>query len=158
MMGSGDGWVEDGTGRKYWGRYGAAGLFLRHVDPDGTSWFLLAQRSERVHRGHGQWAIPGGAIDAHEAPLDAALREFDEEIGHLPGGWSLRGIHVVEPAPGVWSYTTCCLDVTSQPAYSATLSPEHDAADWFTLEAMGGLPLFEPFADALPALTALFDL
>jgi len=158
MNGSGDGWVEDDSGNKYWGRFGAAGLFLRCVDETGCSWFLLAQRSNRVHRGHGQWAIPGGAIDAHETPLDAALREFDEEIGDLPTGWELRGIHVVEPAPGIWSYSTCCLDVSARPAYTTTISPEHDAAEWFTLDAMHELPLFDPFASALPALTALFDL
>lgn len=156
--GSGDGWVEDPHGNVYWGRYGAAGLLLRHVDDDGTAQYLLAQRSTRVHRGHGEWAIPGGAIDAHETPLDAALREFAEEIGAIPDGWALRGIHVVEPAPGIWSYATCCLDVPTRPHYADLGSPEHDAAAWFTVETMAEVVLFSPFADAFPALEALFDL
>ena len=28
-----------------------------------------------------QWALPGGRLDADETPIDAALRETDEEIG-----------------------------------------------------------------------------
>lgn len=155
--GSGDGWVTASDGRVFWGRFGAAGLLLRHIDAEGVTRFLLAQRSTRVHRGHGEWAIPGGAIDSHETPLEAALREFGEEIGPMPEQWALRGIHVVEPAPGVWSYSTCCIDVAHQPAYAELMSPEHDAAAWFTVEEMADLALFSPFAEAWPSLAALFD-
>jgi 8-oxo-dGTP pyrophosphatase MutT (NUDIX family) len=34
-----------------------------------------------MNRHAGQWALPGGRLDADETPLDAALRELDEELG-----------------------------------------------------------------------------
>jgi 8-oxo-dGTP pyrophosphatase MutT (NUDIX family) len=34
-----------------------------------------------MSRHAGQWALPGGRIDEGETPLDAALREVDEELG-----------------------------------------------------------------------------
>jgi hypothetical protein len=34
-----------------------------------------------MNRHAGQWALPGGRLDAGETALDAALREVDEEIG-----------------------------------------------------------------------------
>ncbi len=43
---------------------------------------LLTQRTETLNKHAGQISFPGGRIDgAHETPLEAALREADEEIG-----------------------------------------------------------------------------
>lgn len=155
--GSGDGWIRTSDGRSYWGLYGAAGLLLRHVDEQGTSRFLLAQRSTRVHRGHGDWAIPGGAIDRGEHSFDAAVREFSEEIGPVPSGLVVVGTHVVEPLAGVWSYSTWCADVMEMPSYDATLNHENDAAAWFTHREMVSVPLFGPLHSALGELLAIFD-
>jgi 8-oxo-dGTP diphosphatase len=96
--------------------------------------------------------VPGGAIDAHEDPVEAALREFDEEIGAVPSGWRLAGIHEVVVQPGLWSYHTCCAYVDERPHYDATLSPENDEAAWWSLDELNDLPLFNPFAEALPSL------
>lgn len=155
--GSGDGWIRTPSGRKYWGLFGAAGMLLRHVDEIGVARYLLARRSSQVHGGQGQWALPGGAIDSHETPVEAALREFTEEMGPIPSGWLLRGTHVVAPLPGVWAYTTCCADVDERPAYHHSLTWENDAADWFTEVELGEIELFEPFASAFPRLRAIFD-
>jgi 8-oxo-dGTP pyrophosphatase MutT (NUDIX family) len=43
--------------------------------------FLLTQRALRLRAHGGQWALPGGRIDAGETAVAAALRELDEEIG-----------------------------------------------------------------------------
>jgi 8-oxo-dGTP pyrophosphatase MutT (NUDIX family) len=47
----------------------------------GGAAFLLCRRASRLNRHAGQWALPGGRIDAGETALDAALRELDEELG-----------------------------------------------------------------------------
>lgn len=154
--GSGDGWVTLADGSVLWGRYGAAGLLLRHLDDDGIARYLLARRAHWVHRGNGEWSVPGGAIDAHEDPVEAAVREFDEEIGAVPEGYQLIGIHEFVVSPGVWSYHTCCAVVESRPHYESTLSPENDEARWWTRQEMSELPLFEPFSRVLPHLWQIF--
>lgn len=53
----------------------------RMVGVAGGPAFLLCRRASRLRRHAGQWALPGGRIDAGETALDAALREVDEELG-----------------------------------------------------------------------------
>jgi predicted NUDIX family NTP pyrophosphohydrolase len=36
------------------------------------------------NRDAGAWTVPKGEIEADEQPLDVAIREFHEEIGHPP--------------------------------------------------------------------------
>jgi 8-oxo-dGTP pyrophosphatase MutT (NUDIX family) len=57
----------------------------------GGASFLLCQRALRMTRHAGQWALPGGRIDAVETPLEAALRELDEELGIRLGPESVVG-------------------------------------------------------------------
>jgi 8-oxo-dGTP pyrophosphatase MutT (NUDIX family) len=47
----------------------------------GGAAFVLCRRSAGLNRHASQWALPGGRLDADESPVDAALRETDEEIG-----------------------------------------------------------------------------
>lgn len=42
---------------------------------------LLTRRAESLRSHAGQWALPGGRIDAGETPEQAALRELREEVG-----------------------------------------------------------------------------
>ncbi len=59
----------------------ARGLDGRMNGVAGGAAFLLCRRPSRMNRHAGQWALPGGRLDPGETPLDAALREVDEEIG-----------------------------------------------------------------------------
>lgn len=66
--------IEEGTGADI------PGL----AKPEGWSTeaaVLLTRRAESLNNHAGQWALPGGRIDEGESPLEAALRELDEEVG-----------------------------------------------------------------------------
>ena len=63
----------------------------RMVGVAGGAAFLLCRRPSRMSRHARQWALPGGRIDPGETPLDAALRELDEELGLRLGPDSVLG-------------------------------------------------------------------
>lgn len=44
---------------------------------------LLTRRALQMRKHAGQWALPGGRMDAGETPEQAALRELHEEVGLL---------------------------------------------------------------------------
>jgi len=46
----------------------------------GDTAFLLTRRASSLRAHRGQWALPGGRCDAGETPVEAALRELDEEL------------------------------------------------------------------------------
>lgn len=53
--------------------------------PQLTVWsrqaaLILTQRASQLRKHAGQWALPGGRIDAGETPEQAALRELAEEV------------------------------------------------------------------------------
>ena len=50
-------------------------------DKDGDGGVILTKRAPRMRAHPGQWALPGGRIDADETAPLAARRELDEELG-----------------------------------------------------------------------------
>lgn len=52
---------------------------------------LLTRRAGGLSSHAGQWALPGGRIDAGETPEQAALRELHEEVGLQLGADNLLG-------------------------------------------------------------------
>jgi 8-oxo-dGTP pyrophosphatase MutT (NUDIX family) len=59
----------------------AAVLLPLFVDEGGDTRLLLTRRSGRLRNHRGEVAFPGGRLDANETPIEAALREAEEEIG-----------------------------------------------------------------------------
>ena len=63
------------------GRRAAAVAVTLIADNAGAACFLLTRRAPRLRAHAGQWALPGGRVDAGETAEDAARRELVEEVG-----------------------------------------------------------------------------
>ncbi|MDQ1696361.1 MAG: hypothetical protein QOJ03_1714 [Frankiaceae bacterium] len=70
----------------------AAAVALVVVESDGVPGIVLTKRSSRLRAHAGQWALPGGRLDAGESYADAALRELHEELGLLVGPDAVLGL------------------------------------------------------------------
>jgi 8-oxo-dGTP pyrophosphatase MutT (NUDIX family) len=53
------------------------------TDTPGEAAFLLTKRTPKLRAHGGQWALPGGRVDAGETIEQTALRELHEELGVL---------------------------------------------------------------------------
>jgi 8-oxo-dGTP pyrophosphatase MutT (NUDIX family) len=143
---SGDGFITVADGSARWGRFGAAGVLARHLDGAGQTRYFVARRSVHTHRG-GTWAIPGGALDDGESPVEGALREFREEIGIELAEFAVGEIH--EDDHGGWSYWTVMLDVPQAFEQSGALGWETAEARWVLAEELRRLDLFDAFRATL---------
>jgi 8-oxo-dGTP diphosphatase len=154
---SGDGFVLAADGKPRWGKFGAAGVLVRHLDPETDNhWYFVARRSERTHLG-GTWAIPGGALDEGEEPLTGALREFTEELGIGLGSGEYTVVDVHQDDHGGWSYWTVIVEVTDRFPSPPESSLNWETADarWVTAEELHALELFEAFRATLQRLGVL---
>jgi 8-oxo-dGTP pyrophosphatase MutT (NUDIX family) len=76
----------------------AAGVAIAISDgadsPDGAGGpgVLLTRRAPRMRAHAGQFALPGGRLDAGEDAVDAALRELSEEVGAIADRSAVLGI------------------------------------------------------------------
>jgi 8-oxo-dGTP diphosphatase len=146
VRGDGDGWVVSDTGAAYWGKHGAAGLFLRAPSPDGSVAVLLQHRAPWSHQG-GTWGLPGGARDSHESAEEAAVREAHEEAGLEAGRLVVRTTVVTATATASgsqWTYTTVIADAPEQ----LETVPNRESAElrWVSEDDVAELPLHPGFA------------
>jgi 8-oxo-dGTP pyrophosphatase MutT (NUDIX family) len=73
----------------------AAGVAIAISDgADGTGGpaILLTRRAPRMRAHAGQFALPGGRLDAGEDAVDGALRELTEEVGAIADRSAVLGI------------------------------------------------------------------
>lgn len=111
-------------------------FFLAH--PGGP---FFARKNE------GFWTIPKGELVDGENPLDAAQREFAEEIGIKPHGDFIQLKHIIQKGGKkvfCWALEMDCdsSKIVSNtfeiewPPHSAKMKsfPEIDRADWFVYE------------------------
>ena len=148
---SGDGFVTLADGSRRWGLFGAAGVLVRHADPDDEPQYFLARRSMHTHLG-GTWAIPGGALDQGETPLEGALREFDEEIGVALHERDFEISEVHEDDHGGWSYWTLVVDVVERFDPPTSLTWETAEVRWVRASELPTLELFGAFRSTLERL------
>jgi len=60
-------------------------------EPSGRAALLLTRRAAGLRAHAGQWALPGGRLDAGETPEAAALRELAEETGLVVDAGAVLG-------------------------------------------------------------------
>lgn len=149
---SGDGFVTLGDGSLRWGRFGAAGILVRHLDAENEPSYFVAKRSPGSHHG-GTWAVPGGAINRGETVFEAALREFEEEIGVPLGEHTVVGVY--EDDHGGWSYWTILVEVPERLTPPEVLPWESVATRWVSPSELEGLDLHEAFEATLHRIGVL---
>jgi 8-oxo-dGTP pyrophosphatase MutT (NUDIX family) len=134
-----------------WGKFGAAGVLFFHRE---SQTFLLNQRSKAIHHG-GTFSTLGGAIDRNEEPFEGAMREAEEEIGHIPTSYWQMAAHE-DTTSGMhsdWTYTTFVVEVEEQ------WTPESGdwesmGNEWVTVQDMATMPLHPSFKKMVPTLVA----
>lgn len=102
--------------------------FARHPRWSDDAAFLLTRRATTLASHAGQWALPGGRIDAGETAEAAALRELHEELGlRLPSSnvlgrlddYTTRSGYVITPFV-VWAAAGAGPALTLDPAEVAS--------------------------------------
>ncbi|MFB2556240.1 NUDIX domain-containing protein [Herbiconiux liangxiaofengii] len=146
---SGDAWVEAADGRRFWGRYGAAGLLVH----DERAGILLQHRAEWSHFG-GTWGLPGGALHEGESAVDGAIREAGEEAGVPADALQLAFTSVLDL--GYWSYVTV-VTRTARPFEARIGDAESLELRWVPRHEVEALPLHPGFASSWPALRDRLD-
>ncbi len=147
----GDGWVLcQRCQSRHWGLYGAAGLLMVRLDLE-TPRVLLQLRAAWTHGG-GTWAIPGGALDSHEDPITAAVREAWEEVGIDVEAITVKDVYRDDHVN--WNYFTVIAHVAGDIIVSEG-NYESEEIEWVDIDAVDSYPLHPGMRGTWPKLREL---
>jgi 8-oxo-dGTP pyrophosphatase MutT (NUDIX family) len=110
------------------------------VEIDGRFCLLRNERDE--------WELPGGQLEAGEAPQAACIREIAEELGlaatvtHILDSWLYR----VRPGADVLIVTYACAPLAG---IVPRVSGEHKALGLFAPDEIAGLPMPEGYKKSI---------
>ena len=134
-------------------RHAAVGVVVL-ADESSRASLIVTRRLDTLRRHGGQWALPGGRLEADETAAAAALREIHEEVGlHLPSAAILgrlddfisRSGHLISPFV-LWAGDDAPLKISPDEVDAAYRVPLEE------LDRPGGLS-FEPLLHfSLPTL------
>lgn len=129
-------------------RHAAVAIIVAAGEDPVEAAFLLTRRPRHLKRHAGQYALPGGRMDAGETPEAAALRETAEELGlHLPPS-SIIGL--LDDYATRSGFCITPVVIWGGPAFSLTPDP-NEVARVFRV------PLRELDAPEVPDLERPFD-
>ena len=141
-------------------RQGGQGVEVLLGHPGGPYW---------SRKDEGAWMVPKGALEPGEEPLQAALREFSEEVGPVPPGTPLplrtvrqNGGKLVEVFALEGEFDPLALDSAKfemeWPPKSGRMQnfPELDRVEWMGMDEARRRILLsqQPVLDSLAALLA----
>ena len=159
---TGEGYFFSVNGKRFWGKYGAAGALVRRKNSDGVYEYFLAKRSSGLSQEGGKWGFPGGAHKDQTIAKSVggtAKEEFSEEVGGDLSSLEPKYIHQNFVGPE-WAYDTYVFEVG--PKQLSDLTPkdgENSEIGWFTADQINQMAadgkLHTNFADSAQAI---FDL
>lgn len=114
--------------RKALDRSLASGIIA--VTPTGLALFLLRAVDGSSDHG-GEWCFPGGGIEEGETEEAAALREFEEEVGHVLSAEGILKIHQAISEEGV-DFTT--FEAPIDRPFMVEIDDEHVGFAWCPLD------------------------
>ena len=126
----------------------AAGLLLFRRKSDGIEVLLVHPGGPLwMRKDEGAWSIPKGEIEVEEAPLRAAQREFEEELGSPVSGEFIPLTQIRQASGKLVHAWAIEADFDPATLKSGTFSmewpprsgrqqhfPEVDRAEWFSLD------------------------
>ncbi|WP_037577302.1 NUDIX hydrolase [Phaeacidiphilus oryzae] len=127
------------------GRSAAVCLCVIPCEPEPE--VLLMRRADRG-RNPGQWALPGGRVEAGETAVEAALRELAEEVGLVCPGSCVAGLLDDFATDSGFVITPVVVLV---PERAPELRPNHE------VKSLHLVPLSALLADGVPRWARLPD-
>ena len=109
---------------------------------------VLRRFSGDTHRA-GQWDLPGGTAESGETPLETALREAQEETTLRL--YELAHVSTLQQTYGTKTVTKQVY-TTNHYEGEVSLSWEHDAYQWISLDKLQDLPLSDTYKQAAKTL------